>query len=84
MILRIILMVLLVVVLVIAALVVLLTLFPLRFTFEYKEPGLLIQLRVGPLRFALLRRETEEQKRERLFVSDDRQGKKGGEEGKKT
>ncbi len=76
MVLRIILMVLLVVVLVIAALVVLLTLFPLRFTFEYKEPGLLIQLRVGPLRFALLRRETEEQKRERERKKAEKKAKK--------
>ena len=80
---QIILTVLLVIVLVIAALIVLLTLDPLRFTFEYKEPGLLIQLRAGPLRFTLMRRETPEQRAERERKKAEKAAKKKKKKKKK-
>lgn len=75
--LQIILNVLLVIVLVIAALIVLLTVDPLRFTFEYKEPGMLIRLRAGPLHFTLMRRETPEQRAERERKKAEKEAKKG-------
>lgn len=76
MVLKIILLVLLIIVLVIVALIVLLSIFPLRFTFEYREPGLLVQMRAGPFRFTLVRRETPEQRAERARKKEEKKAKK--------